>query len=56
MDETFIVVSHDMDFVADICDRSALMRNGKIVKIGPTQEVLDLLSAEEREIMAQPEG
>lgn len=56
MDETFIVVSHDMEFVADICDRAALMRNGKIVKIGPTQEILDLLSAEEREIMAQPEG
>lgn len=56
MDETFIVVSHDMDFVADICDRAALMRHGKIVKIGPTQEVLDLLSEEERKIMAQPEG
>ncbi|NYT06180.1 MAG: methyl coenzyme M reductase system, component A2 [Methanomicrobiales archaeon] len=53
MDETFIVVSHDMDFVKDICDRLALMRGGKIVKIGPTEEVLAHLSAEERKIMAK---
>ncbi|MBN1194737.1 MAG: methyl coenzyme M reductase system, component A2 [Methanomicrobiaceae archaeon] len=53
MDETFIVVSHDMEFVKDICDRLALMRGGKIIKIGPTEEVLSLLSAEERQIMAK---
>ncbi|MEN6395634.1 MAG: methyl coenzyme M reductase system, component A2 [Methanoregula sp.] len=40
MDETFIVVSHDMDFVQDICDRLAFMRGGKIIEIGPTPEVL----------------
>jgi len=56
MDETFIVVSHDMEFVKDICDRCALMRNGKIVRIGPTAEVLEFLSDEERKIMAKPEA
>jgi methyl coenzyme M reductase system, component A2 len=40
MDETFIVVSHDMDFVRDICDRLALMRGGKIIDIGPTKAIL----------------
>ncbi len=40
MDETFIVVSHDMDFVRDICDRLALMRGGKIIDIGPTADIL----------------
>ena len=40
MDETFIVVSHDMDFVQDICDRVALMRGGKIVGMGKTAEIL----------------
>jgi methyl coenzyme M reductase system, component A2 len=40
MDETFIVVSHDMDFVKDICDRVALMRGGKIIDIGPTRAIL----------------
>ena len=48
----FIVVSHDMDFVRDICDRCALMRFGKIVKIGPTAEVLAEVSEEERNRMA----
>ncbi len=55
MDETFIVVSHDMEFVKDICDRLALMRHGKIVEIGPTGEVLEALSAEERKVMAKSE-
>ncbi|WFN34677.1 methyl coenzyme M reductase system, component A2 [Methanogenium sp. S4BF] len=50
-DETFIVVSHDMEFVRDICDRCILMRGGKIVKIGPTAEVLQELSDKERQIM-----
>lgn len=52
MEETFIVVSHDMDFVKDICDRCALMRFGKIVKIGPTAEVLAEITEQERERMA----
>ncbi len=53
MEETFIVVSHDIDFVRDICDRVALMRGGKIIHIGPTMEVLDILTREEREMMAE---
>ncbi|MGB9175747.1 MAG: methyl coenzyme M reductase system, component A2 [Methanoregula sp.] len=40
MDETFIVVSHDMDFVRDICDRLALMRGGKIIDIGAAKAIL----------------
>jgi methyl coenzyme M reductase system subunit A2 len=48
MDETFIVVSHDMDFVRDICDRLALMRGGKIVEIGPTTAILALVTEEEK--------
>ena len=48
MDETFIVVSHDMDFVRDICDRVALMRGGKIIDIGPTAAVLAQVTEEEK--------
>jgi methyl coenzyme M reductase system, component A2 len=51
MDETFIVVSHDMDFVKDICDRVALMRGGKIIKLGPTEEVLSVLTEDEKKVM-----
>lgn len=52
MEDTFIVVSHDMEFVRDICDRCALMRFGKIVKIGPTADVLAEITEEERQTMA----
>ncbi len=44
MDETFIIVSHDMDFVKDICDRVALMKGGKIVRIGSPSEILSSFS------------
>jgi len=53
IDETFIVVSHDMDFVSDICDRLALMRGGKIVEMGKTADVLAHLTEDERRIMSQ---
>ncbi|AKB73811.1 Methyl coenzyme M reductase system component A2 [Methanosarcina lacustris Z-7289] len=46
--ETFVVVSHDMDFVNEICDRVALMRNGKIIAIGHPEDVLFHLTDEER--------
>jgi methyl coenzyme M reductase system subunit A2 len=46
--ETFVVVSHDMDFVNEICDRVALMRDGKIVAIGKPEDVLSHLTEEER--------
>jgi methyl coenzyme M reductase system subunit A2 len=48
MEETFIIVSHDIDFVRDICDRLAIMRGGKIVGIGPTQEILAHIAEEEK--------
>jgi methyl coenzyme M reductase system subunit A2 len=48
MDETFIVVSHDMDFVRDICDRLALMRGGKIVQTGTTAEILAAVTEDDR--------
>ncbi len=48
MDETFIVVSHDMDFVRDICDRLALMRGGKIIDIGTTKEILKQVTDDDK--------
>ena len=47
--ETFVIVSHDMDFVSQVCDRAALMRLGKIVDIGEPDVVLSKLSHKERE-------
>ena len=50
MDETLTVVSHDMDFVRDICDRLALMRGGKIVQTGATDEILSQVPEEEKDM------
>jgi methyl coenzyme M reductase system, component A2 len=47
------VVSHDMEFVRDICDRIALMRGGKIVEMGKTADVLAHLTDDERKVMSQ---
>ena len=52
MDETFIIVSHDMDFVRDICDRCMFIRGGKIIAEGPTAEVLAKISEKEVKKMA----
>jgi len=35
---TFLIVSHDLDFAYDICDRIAHMQNGKITKIEDLNE------------------
>ena len=48
MGETFVIVSHDMDFVLEVCDRVALMRSGKIVDIGDPGTVLSELTDKER--------
>ena len=51
LDQTFVIVSHDMDFVLDVCDKAALMRNGKLLKIGTPQEIVSELTGEEKEDM-----
>lgn len=56
MEETFIVVSHDIDFVRDVCDRVGLMRYGKMIRVGPTDQILADLTSEEREVMGGPQA
>lgn len=41
---TFIVVSHDMDFVTNCCDRAVLMEGGKVKAIGPPEEIVSILT------------
>jgi branched-chain amino acid transport system ATP-binding protein len=38
--QTFILVSHDMPVVVDLCPRSVCMNAGKVLADGPTAEVL----------------
>jgi len=40
LDETFVVVSHDMDFITNCCDRAAFIKNGKVVDIGPPDRII----------------
>lgn len=54
--ETFIIVSHDMEFVKMVCDRIMLMRAGKIVDIGDVNTVLDKITEQERQIMTGATG
>ena len=49
LEETFIVVSHDMDFVTNCCDRAILMKNGRVLKIGKPEEIIDEFREIERE-------
>ena len=35
-----IVTSHDLDFIMDTCERTILMYEGRIIKDGPTEELL----------------
>ena len=44
--ETFVVVSHDMDFVMNCCDRAAFMKNGRVVAIGDPKDVLEEFAME----------
>jgi methyl coenzyme M reductase system subunit A2 len=49
--ETFLIVSHDMDFVINCCDRAVLMKDGKIVVVGEPKKIVEHLTARETEIM-----
>ena len=51
LNETFIVVSHDMDFILNCCDRGALMKDGKIQYLGPADVLVEKLKEVEKEIL-----
>ncbi|MDO5836272.1 MAG: methyl coenzyme M reductase system, component A2 [Methanobacterium sp.] len=53
--QTFVIISHDMDFVLDVCDRSALMRGGKILKTGLPADIVEDLTPSEKEKMLKEE-
>lgn len=44
--ETFLLVSHDMDFILNCSDRAAFMRGGRVVTMGDPKEVLEEFSME----------
>lgn len=38
---TMLYISHDLEVIQSICDRVAVMKNGKIVEIGKTEEIFN---------------
>jgi methyl coenzyme M reductase system subunit A2 len=51
LNQTFLIISHDMDFVLDVCDHASLMRGGKILKTGLPGEIVDELTSTEKKKM-----
>jgi len=48
LDQTYLIVSHDIDFILNVCDRAALMRAGKIVALGAPDEVIQVMREQEK--------
>ena len=40
--QTFLLVSHDMPIVVDLCQRTACMNAGRLIALGPTRQVLQV--------------
>ena len=38
-DHTKMIVSHDMDMVIDLCDRTIILKDGLVAADGPTLEI-----------------
>ncbi len=45
---TFVIVSHDMELVRNVCDRAVYMKLGKITAIGDAGSVLEEIAYEEK--------
>ena len=41
MGQTFVLVSHDMPIVVELCQRSVCMNAGKVIAVGSTRNVLE---------------
>jgi methyl coenzyme M reductase system subunit A2 len=55
LNQTFLIISHDMEFVLDVCDRAALMRGGKILQSGNPKDIVEELTPHEKENMLKDE-
>jgi len=55
LNQTFLIISHDMDFVLDVCDRAALMRGGKILKTELPRTIVEDLTPKEKDKMLTKE-
>ncbi len=47
LDQTYLIISHDIDFIESVCDRAALMKGGQILEIGDPSKVIEKMRKEE---------
>jgi methyl coenzyme M reductase system subunit A2 len=40
--QTYLIISHDPSFIELVCDRTMLMKAGKVIEIGPPKGIVDL--------------
>jgi cobalt/nickel transport system ATP-binding protein len=55
IDHTLLIVTHDLPFAAELCERSVILSGGRLVADAPTDELLadeDLLAAHDLELPA----
>ncbi|MFX0138776.1 MAG: methyl coenzyme M reductase system, component A2 [Candidatus Hodarchaeota archaeon] len=45
--QTYLIISHDIDFIEAVCDRAALMKGGRILKVGDPTAVIEVMKVEE---------
>lgn len=45
--KTLVVVSHDLDMVADLCERGILLRKGQMIFDGPSHDAVGLMRADQ---------
>jgi ABC-type polysaccharide/polyol phosphate transport system ATPase subunit len=50
-----VLVSHDLNALADLCDRGIWMDHGQIVQTGPIQQVIDAYQNYMREVVGSLE-
>jgi methyl coenzyme M reductase system subunit A2 len=41
LNQSYMIISHDIDFIKAVCDRAALMASGKLVSLGDPDTVID---------------
>ncbi|MFX0133390.1 MAG: methyl coenzyme M reductase system, component A2 [Candidatus Hodarchaeota archaeon] len=51
LQQSYFIISHDIDFISAVCDRAALMKAGKLVVIGDPDEVITYFRKIEKEEM-----
>ncbi|KPV61798.1 MAG: putative ABC transporter ATP-binding protein [Candidatus Bathyarchaeota archaeon BA2] len=49
--QTYLIISHDIDFIRIACDRAAYMRNGKIETIGDPEDVVNIMVETEKKAL-----